>query len=69
MANVTSNFENLTTRSGLHRVWVPLRDDGESPLISIWVDPTFRAFKPCVEEKILHLDERRRSCRSIEQIL
>jgi hypothetical protein len=51
MANFTSNFENLTTHSGLYRIWVPLRDDSESPLVSIWVDPNFRAFEPCVEEK------------------
>jgi hypothetical protein len=69
MTNFKNNSENFTGRPGLYRVWVPLRDDGESPLISIWVDPTFRAFEPCVEEKILHLDERARSCRSIEQIL
>jgi len=50
MTNFTSNFGNFTTRSGLYRVWVPLRDDGKSPLISIWIDPTLRAFKSCAEE-------------------
>jgi hypothetical protein len=37
--------------SGLYRVWVPLRDDGKSPLISIWIDPSLCAFESCSEEK------------------
>jgi hypothetical protein len=57
MADFTNNFGNLATRSGLYRVWVPVGDDGESPLISIWIDPYLRAFEPRVEEeKTLPLD-------------
>ncbi len=44
MANFTKNSENFTTREGLYRVWVPPRDDGSAPLISIWIDPTMAAF-------------------------
>ena len=46
MANFTNNFENRAARPGLHRVWMPLHDDGRAPLISIWIDPTMTAFEP-----------------------
>jgi hypothetical protein len=42
---------NFSTCSGLYRVWVPLREDGKSTLISIWIDPYLREFKSCSEEK------------------
>ena len=45
MANFTDHFENLTARPGLYRVWVPLRNDGRGPLISIWIDPAMTAFE------------------------
>ena len=46
MANFTNNFENRAARPGLHRVWMPLHDNGRAPLISIWIDPTMTAFEP-----------------------
>jgi len=46
MANITNNFENRAARPGLHRVWMPLHDNGRAPLISIWIDPTMTAFEP-----------------------
>jgi hypothetical protein len=42
---------NFTAFSGLYRVWVPLRDDGKSPLISIWIDPSLQAFQSRAEDK------------------
>jgi hypothetical protein len=42
---------NFATFSGLYRVWVPLRDDGKSTLISIWIDPSLQAFESRAEEK------------------
>jgi hypothetical protein len=45
MANFTKKSQNFMTREGLYRVWVPLRDDGKAPLISIWIDPTMAAFE------------------------
>jgi hypothetical protein len=32
-------------------VWLPFRDDGKSPLISIWIDPSLQAFESRTEEK------------------
>jgi hypothetical protein len=46
MTNFVNNFENFTVRPGLYRVWVPLRDDGRVPLVSIWIDSTMTAFEP-----------------------
>jgi hypothetical protein len=45
MTNFISDAERFTARPGLYRVWVPLRDDGRVPLISIWIDPTMTAFE------------------------
>jgi len=45
MTNFTKKSENVMTREGLYRVWVPMRDDGKAPLISIWIDPTMAAFE------------------------
>ena len=53
MTNFTTNCRDFTTRSSLYRVWVPLHDDGKSPLISIWIDPYLRAFDSCADGKTL----------------
>jgi hypothetical protein len=53
MSNFTINCRDFTARSSLYRVWVPLRDDGKAPLISIWIDPCLRAFDPCAEWETL----------------
>ena len=42
---------NFAAFSGLYRVWVPLGDDGKSPLISIWIDPSLQAFQSRADEK------------------
>lgn len=44
---------NLINRVGLYRVWVPLRDDGRAPLISIWIDPMMTAFEPNAQKEPL----------------
>lgn len=49
--NNTTNVPKFNERRRLHRVWVPLHDDGKAPLISIWIDPELRAFEFCTEEK------------------
>jgi hypothetical protein len=46
MKNLKGNFAGFINRTGLYRVWVPLRDDGNGPLISIWIDPAVTAFEP-----------------------
>jgi len=38
MTKVPNNSENYAMRPRLYRVWVPLRDDGRAPLVSIWID-------------------------------
>jgi hypothetical protein len=45
MMNFKRTFGDLTSSSGLYRVWVPLHDDGKAPLISIWIDPTMTTFE------------------------
>jgi len=45
MTRVTSNFQNHSTRPDLYCVWVPLRDDGRPPLISIWIDSKMTALE------------------------
>jgi len=50
MTNFTINGRDFTTHSGLYRVWVPLHNDGTPPLISIWIDPSIRAFEFCCDE-------------------
>ena len=45
MTNFTDNSKHFTARPRLYRVWVPLHDDGKAPLISIWIDPSLRAFE------------------------
>jgi hypothetical protein len=56
MRSFTDNFCHLTTRSSLYRVWVPLRDDGKVPLVSIWIDPALAAFKSCAQETACGFD-------------
>lgn len=46
MMNFTSNSRNFPARTGLYRVWMPLRDDANTPLISIWIDARMTAFEP-----------------------
>jgi hypothetical protein len=50
MSNFTKNSESLIARRGLYRVWVPLRDDGKAPLVSIWIDSTMAAFEPQLQQ-------------------
>jgi len=38
MTYLTNNFRSASTRTGLYCVWVPLRDNGRSSLVSIWAD-------------------------------
>jgi hypothetical protein len=45
MTNLKGNFAGFINHTGLYRVWVPLRDDGKGPLISIWIDPATTAFE------------------------
>ncbi len=40
------NSANITPRSSLYRVWVPLHNDGKAPLISIWIDLTTTVVDP-----------------------
>jgi len=40
-----NDSEGFTSRSGLYCVWVPLRDDGRAPLVSIWIDSSMTAFE------------------------
>lgn len=47
---------NFAAYSGLYRVWVPLRDDGKSPLISTWIDRSLPAFESCSDEKGTHVE-------------
>lgn len=51
MANLKGNFEGFSNRTGLYRVWVPLHDDGQAPLISIWIDSTMTAFERQAHEE------------------
>jgi len=39
MTHLTKNSQNHLARLGLYCVWIPLRDDGRPPLISIWIHP------------------------------
>lgn len=45
MTNLKGNFEGFINHTGLYRVWVPLHNDGQAPLISIWIDPKMSAFE------------------------
>jgi hypothetical protein len=49
MTNFINNSRNFTERRGLYCVWVRARNDGNAPLVSIWIDPTMAAFDPCQE--------------------
>jgi hypothetical protein len=57
MTNFTNNSESCTARSGLYRVWVPLRDDGRVPLVSIWIDSTMAAFEVRPQQEDIGLPE------------
>jgi hypothetical protein len=57
MTNFKNNSENFTGRPGLYRVWVPLRDDGKAPLISIWIDPRMTAFEKQSHDEIIGVSE------------
>ena len=35
----TDNLENLTTRRGLYRVWMPASKGEPTPVVARWVDP------------------------------
>jgi len=50
MTNLKGHFAGFINRTGLYRVWVPLRDDGKCPLISIWIDPAMSASEPDARE-------------------
>lgn len=50
MTNLKGNFAGFINRTGLYRVWVPVRDDGKGPLVSIWIDPAVTAFEPDARE-------------------
>jgi hypothetical protein len=45
MHNFKANFRNRTTGSGLHCVWVAVRDDGGDRLVSVWIDLGPATFK------------------------
>jgi hypothetical protein len=46
VTKLKGNFEGFINHTGLYRVWVPLRNDGQAPLISVWIDPMMNAFEP-----------------------
>jgi hypothetical protein len=46
MTNYINNSAKINDRKGLYCVWVPAHDNGNAPLISIWIDPTMAAFDP-----------------------
>lgn len=45
MTNFTNFFENVNSPHSLYRVWVPLHNDGKTPLICIWIDPSMTGFR------------------------
>jgi hypothetical protein len=49
--------ERFTSRSGLYCVWVPLRDDGKAPLVSIWIDSSMTAFEPRPQQEAIAVPE------------
>jgi hypothetical protein len=44
MTNYINNSAKINDRKGLYCVWVPAHNDGNAPLISIWIDPTMAPF-------------------------
>jgi hypothetical protein len=46
---LTDTFRDSATRPTLYRIWVPLHDGGEVPLVSIWIDPALTAFQSRVQ--------------------
>lgn len=53
MTNLKGNFNGFANQAGIYRVWVPLHDDGQAPLISIWIDPRMTDFKSQAQEEPL----------------
>ena len=47
MRTLTETSSDLAKRPTLYRIWVPLHDDEEVPLASIWIDPALTAFESC----------------------
>ncbi len=45
-----NNSESYVTRGGLYRVWIRAHEGQHPPLVSIWVDPTMKAFEPRADE-------------------
>jgi hypothetical protein len=68
MRTVTCTSWDFAIRPTLYRIWVPLRDDGAVPLVSIWIDPTLAAFKPCAREASCGLDSTVNSLEGQEKI-
>lgn len=46
------NVTDRKTAPGLYCVWVPVRNDGRTQLISIWVDPKMAVFERCDQDHI-----------------
>jgi hypothetical protein len=44
MNNFINNSPKFNDRKGLYCVWVPMHNDGNAPLISIWIDPKMTPF-------------------------
>ena len=49
MRTLTEISWDIAKRPILYRIWVPLHDDGEVPLVSIWIDPALTAFQSRVQ--------------------
>ena len=45
-----NNSESYVARGGLYRVWIRAREGQHPPLVSIWIDPTMKAFEPRADE-------------------
>jgi hypothetical protein len=50
MRNITENFYNSATDSGIYCVWVPVHGDRGDRLVSIWIDRAMTAFKSVTPE-------------------
>jgi hypothetical protein len=46
MIDFINSVGNRTTHRGVYCAWVPLHNDGNAPLISIWIDSAMAAFEP-----------------------
>ena len=45
-----NNSESCVARGGLYRVWIRAREGQHPPLVSLWIDPTMKAFEPQADE-------------------